>query len=644
MSGSTFTTNPVFLRHILERCQDGKIQLPDFQRSWVWGEDRIISLIASVSRAFPVGALMTLKTGGPVNFRPRPIEGAPSTVVPALAEELLLDGQQRTTSLYQVAFRGDVVHTKTAKNIEVKRWFYLDMTKCLDPSVDREDAILAVPEDKILKSDFDRNVVLDLSSREKEFAARMYPVSEIFSWTQWHMAYQSWIFGLGLAPEQLAESNGFLLKFYEEVVVNFTQYQVPVISLGAQTSKEAVCTVFEKVNTGGKPLDAFELVTAMYAADNHELRRDWYGKDGEPGRAHRFKTELKPGNRDSGVLAGVSNTDFLQAVCLFHRRDLRRKAEAEGKQGKELPQVAPKREVLLDLPLTAYLQWQALAEKGFVAAGRFVYELRIYDNANLPYQSQMVALAAILADLGDRAANKTVRDKLVQWYWCGVFGELYGSSSEGRIARDFLEVPAWIDGGETPSTVREAIFRADRLDTMRSRLSAAYLGLNALLMKGAARDWLSGKEMDHVDFFGESIDIHHIFPKDWCKKQGIDSKSFDSIVNKTPLGYRTNRIIGGDAPSGYLAKLEKGGATNAPISPTELDDLLASHLIEPSLLRTNAYPAFIAARKAALLALIEQAMGKRAHSETGGEIADDASDDEDVEAAQTIDVQAVAAE
>ena len=55
------------------------LQLPDFQRSWVWDEDRIKSLIASVSRAFPVGALMTLDTGGPVNFKPRPVEGAPHT-------------------------------------------------------------------------------------------------------------------------------------------------------------------------------------------------------------------------------------------------------------------------------------------------------------------------------------------------------------------------------------------------------------------------------------------------------------------------------------------------------------------------------------------------------------------------------------
>lgn len=57
---STFKTNPYYLHELLKDCSTGVLQLPDFQRSWVWDEDRIKSLIASVSRAFPVGALMTL--------------------------------------------------------------------------------------------------------------------------------------------------------------------------------------------------------------------------------------------------------------------------------------------------------------------------------------------------------------------------------------------------------------------------------------------------------------------------------------------------------------------------------------------------------------------------------------------------------
>src|SRR5688500_713943 len=102
MPGSTFQTNPFDLHKLLESCNIGTLQLPDFQRSWVWDEDRIKSLIASISRAFPVGALMTLDTGGPVNFKPRTVEGAPPASKNVTPQSLLLDGQQRITSLYQV--------------------------------------------------------------------------------------------------------------------------------------------------------------------------------------------------------------------------------------------------------------------------------------------------------------------------------------------------------------------------------------------------------------------------------------------------------------------------------------------------------------------------------------------------------------
>ena len=78
------------------------------------------------------------------------------------------------------------------------------------------------------------------------------------------------------------------------------------------------CVVFKKVNTGGKALDAFELATSMYAADGHELRRDWYGKKGELGRQHRFIEKLRPADEDAGIIAEVSNTDFLHAVSLFY--------------------------------------------------------------------------------------------------------------------------------------------------------------------------------------------------------------------------------------------------------------------------------------------------------------------------------------
>jgi hypothetical protein len=368
----------------------------------------------------------------------------------------------------------------------------------------------------------------------------------------------------------------------------------------------------------------------MYAASGHELRKDWYGDDGTKGRHRRLAETLRPAGEDTGIIAGVGNTDFLQAISLFHTRDRRRAAEAAGKQGKDLPAVSGNRQALLNLPLEAYKQYETQVESGFVRAAKFLHMLHIYRIFDLPYQSQIVPLAAILADIGDAWEHEANRAKLVQWYWNGVFGELYGSAVETRIARDFMEVPVWLKGGPEPSRVSETMFRADRLKTMRMRLSAAYKGVNALLMKEGAQDFRSGQKFDHTVFFGENVDIHHIFPQEWCKNHRVKPTVYDSIINKTPLSYRTNRIIGGVAPSEYIAKLEKGNETTPSIDSKRLDSYLKSHLIDPSLLRADSFDAFMEDRQKRLLALIEQATGKTAYT---GSVQEEG---EDVEADETL--------
>lgn len=244
------------------------------------------------------------------------------------------------------------------------------------------------------------------------------------------------------------------------------------------------------------------------------------------------------------VLANAGNTDFLQAVSLFHTRQVCQDAEAMRRKGNDLPKISATRKTLLDLPLSAYLRYQGVVEEGFLAATKFLVKLGIYWVQDLPYQSQVVPLAA--------------QGKVTRWFWNGVFGELYGSSKETRIAHDFVEVVQWIKGDEEPSTVHDSTVRADRFKSLRSRIPAAYKGVSGLLTNQGAQDFRTGQSYNHTIFFDENVDIHHVFPQDWCKKQGIPASDYDSVINKTPLSARTNRIIGGVAPSTYLKELNGG--------------------------------------------------------------------------------------
>ena len=110
-----FESPPLELSKLLGDIQDGAIQLPDFQRPWKWDDDRIVSLLATVTLGYPLGVVMTLQTGGPgTRFKPRPLAG---THVPRDTEptELLMDGQQRMTSLYQALHADGPVDTADSR-------------------------------------------------------------------------------------------------------------------------------------------------------------------------------------------------------------------------------------------------------------------------------------------------------------------------------------------------------------------------------------------------------------------------------------------------------------------------------------------------------------------------------------------------
>ena len=192
-----------------------------------------------------------------------------------------------------------------------------------------------------------------------------------------------------------------------------------------------------------------------------------------------------------------------------------------------------------------------------------------------------------------------------------MLGELYGGSIETRFARDLPEVLNWIQNGEPePGTIYDAEFAPARLLTLRTRNSAAYKGIYTLLLREGAADWMTGELSSIQSYFDESIDIHHVFPQKWCREQGVEPGRCDSIINKTPLTARTNRRIGGQAPSEYLELI-----TSDSVPPDALDGYLRSHLIDPVHLRSDDFDQYFSFRQAALLARVRTVMGKQMASD-----------------------------
>lgn len=584
MAIASFGIEKEGLQPILHEVHVGKVQLPDFQRGWVWDDAHIRSLLASISLGYPIGTIMMLRTGGDqVRFKHRPLEGV---VLPnhQPAERLILDGQQRLTSLYQALMLDRPVSTRDERGEEVQRWYYIDMRKALESEDNREEAIIALPADRIVRT-FRNEIVADYSTPEKEYEALLFPMARVFREKGWRTEFQKY-WKHDSSYTQLWDA------FDEKVIERFQQYLIPVIELAQDIPKAAVCYVFEKVNTGGVSLTVFDLLTATFAADGYELRKDWEERRREL-RKHR-------------ILSAFSETDFLHAVTLLSTWDRRRRNINDGSGGDRTPAIGCRREHMLRLSLEDYKRWADRVMTGLFRAEQFLHKLHIYDARFLPYGSQLIPLAAILASLDKDWNLQATNDKLARWFWCGVFGELYGGTTETRFSHDLPDVLDWLEGGPEPRTVVDAVFTRERLRSLRRRVSAAYKGIYALLLREGARDLRTGEPLTHTNYFDELVDIHHIFPQSWCRQNNIGAERCDSIVNKTPLTARTNRVIGGRAPSEYLDRIQ----TCDGITADQLDAHLRTHLIDPVALRANDFHTFFEKRQKELLRCISEAMGK----------------------------------
>ena len=591
---TTFDSTKLQLPKILTDIVAGKIQLPDFQRGWVWDDSHIQSLLVSIGRSFPVGAVMLLETGGEVKFQVRPIENVQFGLPSPDASQLILDGQQRLTTLTQVLSLGGPVKTRTDKGKAIKRYYYIHIPTALEGPERLEDALVAVDESRQVKSNFGRQIDLDLSSRELECQQLYFPCNQILNSDEWEESLQDFA----------AESFSTYMKFRKQVLSAFRSYELPIIKLKKETSKEAVCLVFEKVNTGGVKLSIFELITASYAADGYNLRDDWYGSELRSVESRQVHLANEP------LLSQVESTDFLQAITLLHTLEKRWIDLASGKQGKQVTPVSAKRSSVLELPLSAYEQWADKVEGGFQLAAKFLRKQSFYAVKELPYRTQVVPVAAVMTQLQERWLEPRIYDKLAQWFWCGILGELYGGAVETRIANDLEELLLWIDDDTlVPRTVEDASFQPERLDRLTTRLSAAYKGINVLVLREGAADFFWKASIKELDAQEIALDIHHIFPRAWCESNSISKRRYDTIVNKTPISYKANRMIGGSAPSAYLQKLQNN--VQVQLDSTEMDKIISTHCIPPEQLRDDNFDSFYEKRKLALLGLISTAMGKQ---------------------------------
>lgn len=519
------------LKFLLEMIHNRAMALPDFQRDFVWDPYATDELIESIISNYPAGTLLRIKNGQQLLFQPRAIEGAPELngTKPAY---LILDGQQRLTSLYQ-AFYGQGEHR-----------YYLNLAD-LEKGKDLEDCAFYMKAEDGEK---------EYGTIEQQAKTLVFPLERVFGSLGGFSGWQNQVLDVsGDDTNVVRDLLKRLTKLHDEWIKPIEEYDFPMVTLNEETSGPAVCMIFETLNRTGVKLSVYDLLTARFWPLDFNLRQKWEDALDENPILEEFK--LDP-------------YYILQVIALLE--------PGIDKDGKvRAPSV--KRSVILDMKVEqARRGWNAAVNGLAEALSILRDDCGVLEPGLLPYNTIAIPMGAAWATQkeitgADTGANRL---KILRWFWCSVFGQKYENAPNSQAEKDFAELQRWMKGGDSPESVSEFKFETS-LRQVKPRQRAVYRGVMALILQNGALDFHKrGKITSQLLADKKNpVDDHHIFPRAYLDNKGAPASLRDCILNRTFIDRVTNRRLSKRAPSDYFSEIRtrQGGS--------ETDETLKSHVL-----------------------------------------------------------------
>lgn len=550
------------LLNLIEKVQEGKIVLPQFQRNFVWSRDDIADLLLSIMKGYFIGTFLFLDADRDNNpFGIRALAGVEKSEdqLNAKLDMLVLDGQQRLTAIN---------YALTEPNIPVK-WakypyrFFLNLKNLLNG--DDENLIFSERADLC-----SRYYVRDI-----QFKEWILPFPEIMNWNRWKDSYQDWL--LETDKEEFERYRNERRDVWDSAIETFTHFQVPTLEIPKIGDEDhdgiaEVCTVFEKINNTGVRLSVFDLLTARLYKYGIKLHDLWENALEE----NHLLNEFSGGVPDSyGIF-------ILRAIALLRSKEVKAKS-------------------MINLSYVSFEKdWKRAVKTTEKALKRITTAsgdgFGVFDPRWQPYSTLVPVLAVLL----DSAEHESKAYKLYKdikcWYWGSVFLERYAGSVDTLTYRDTMDLLEKTKNSDSIPQVFTEIKRSI-LDnpgfTLRdvSRINSIYRGVMNLIAINGARDFQNN---DDISF--HELEDHHIFPVAYLKKEhNLKGDVVNSILNKTLITSTTNRRISRKSPNQYLHDI---------IPPEHRDSILRSHLIGTDAqlaMEQNNYEAFLVAREKDIL-------------------------------------------
>lgn len=533
--------NPISLEvgNILKDVQTGKIGLPDLQRPFVWGNEKVRDLLDSMLRGYPIGYVMLWDSPSD-NAGKKSAIGSNQKVY-AVPKSLVIDGQQRLTallsSLYGVPVRDKNFRERTVKIAydPIARSF-----KNADASTERDSHY--VPD---VSEAFAANHDNKLSAYRRAFIKRLNEANA------------------KKGEPELDDGGEDAVESGLNALLGLERYLLPTLEISESADEETVSDIFVRVNSQGQALkqdDFIMTLLSVYEPAMRERIEEFCAMSHAPAKGTSYNPLMTVSPTHiirATVGVGFKRGRLRYAYQILRGRDLKTKETTPETRAENFATFGRALDLVLDLN-----NWHAfintLAEAGYVCSDQvgsgnalmFCYAFYLIGR----YEFDMEPLA--------------VRGLVRRWYFAAAITGLYVGSFESEFEQQLNDVSRLDTADEFQAYFDRrlaAIMTDDYFSiTLPSSLDAneatgpTWWGFVAAQVVLGAKALFSTAPLSQLLLMGSSgskkaLDKHHLFPDNYLKSRGYLSQR-SNRGNFTLVDYQNNIYISDDAPSEYVRK------------------------------------------------------------------------------------------
>ena len=582
MNSMVFKRADYRLDALLADIETGELGLPDLQRPFVWQNIKVRDLLDSMLRGYPIGYLMLWDAPDDIN-REKQIGVEQHTI--KAPKQMIIDGQQRLTSLYAVMYGKEVLDSRFQKKT---------VSIAFNP-LKREFEVTSAAHRKSAEWISDVSVVFKNTSGSYRFIGNFIDkLSEYREQIDNPLSSEE--------KDQIADNI--------QVLLSLKDYTVPTLIISNKTDEEAVADIFVRVNSKGKSLNENDFILTLISVHDESVRRkiEKFCSDAlipvKSGTSYNQLFSPKASHIIRAVMAyGFKRARLRYAYMVLEGKDLSTGLYDSTRREKMFDQLRSKLDIVLNLS-----NWHDFM-KCLVTAGYVSSSLIAADNAIVyTYVMYLIGLCDFKLD------RIELRKLIALWFYMSTVTMRYSISTESTVQSDLNDIEKLATAAEFRNYIMQRIEETFTDDFFAIQLPAnmetsasispawnAYCAAQNILGTDAMFSSVPLKVLLSPGSGGNksSVDKHHLFPRAYLPTIGHTSRQeINQIANFAYIEWPQNIAISDEAPSVYWPEITSSMNTDA-IRRTCDENAL------PEGWEYMDYPEFLAARRQLMAEIVK---------------------------------------